>query len=293
MEIKKAIVTGGSRGIGRGIAYKLAEAGYDIAINYSTASEAALEVKKNIEDIFGRRCFVYQASLEKRDAGQPFIRQAAKDLGGLDLLVNNAGVTLEGSILDMEIDKIDYLINLNFRTYLLNMQTAARYMIKRGIKGNIVNITSSRGERAYPEDSIYGGIKAALNRAIQSAALDLAPLGIRVNNIAPGAIQVRTPSEILELIAEAEIGEIDTSGDPFKELGDRIPLARIGQPSDIGDAVIFLASDKASYITGTTLRIDGGLILAGMPEWMPQGVKSTYDLKYGGRQQEFVFTDED
>ncbi len=282
---KKAIVTGGSRGIGRGIAFKLAEAGYDVAISYATASASADAVKERIEKEYGQRCFVYQVDLTDPDNAQPFIRRAIRDLGGLDLLVNNAGLTIEGSIADMPVDKVDKLINLDFKAYIHNMQAASRYMVSRGIKGSIINITSSRGERAYPGDTVYGAVKAALNRAIQSIALDLAPYGVRVNNVAPGATQVRSKEEMKAAIKEwADLG-IDVSemgDDPFGELGERIPLGRIGTPEDIGNAIVFLASEKASYITGITLRVDGGLILSGEPERAPwPRYETTYDMNWG------------
>ncbi len=151
----------------------------------------------------------------------------------------------------MPVDKINYLINLNFRGYLLATQAATRVMRDQQIHGNVINITSSRAERAYPGDALYGGLKAGMNRAIQSMALDLAPYGIRINNVAPGATRVRD----------------NPQSDRFYDgLAPRIPLGRIGTPGEMGEAVAWLASDKASYITGVTLRLDGGLILAGMPE---------------------------
>ena len=128
-------------------------------------------------------------------------------------------------------------------------------MKEHNIKGNIINITSSRAQRAYPEDCVYGGIKAAVNRASQSMALDLAPYGIRVNCVAPGAVCIRTPEQI------KKEGRTDLEG--FWE--------RNGTPEDIGNAVVFLASEKASYITGEVLRVDGGLILPGMPEKTEEG----------------------
>jgi len=297
--VKKAIVTGGSRGIGRGIVFTLAKAGYDVALNYATASDAAEAVKQKVEIEYGCKCYIYQVDLSDTEKAQPFIRQAAKDLGGLDLLVNNAGVTMFGSIADMPVEKLDKLINLDYKSYMLNMQTAARYMVKRGIKGSIVNITSSRGERAYPGDTVYGAVKAALNRSIQSIALDLAPYGIRVNNVAPGGTTTRTPEEI-ECFKEQmkkHHPEIDFGDkDFYGEFGKRIPLGRMGNPEDIGNAVEFLASDKASYITGITLRVDGGLILAGMPERMPPQGKTTYEVDWGTNydpDKKIEFTDED
>ena len=140
----------------------------------------------------------------------------------------------------------------------LPMQAAATQMVRAKISGSIINITSTRAERAYPCDAVYGGVKAALNRASQSAALDLAPYGIRVNCVAPGAIAVRSK----EYLQKLSIIPVDF----WDELGTRIPLGRSGTPEDIANAVAFLASDQASYITGEILRVDGGLILPGMPE---------------------------
>ena len=295
MSIKKAIVTGGSRGIGRGIAIKLAENGYDVAISYASASGAAEAVKEKIEAM-GRKCYVYKVDLSDCSQAQPFIRQAAKDLGGLDLLVNNAGLTLTGHIAEMPVKMIDTLINLDFKSYLLCTQTAARHMVKRGVKGNIINITSSRGERAYPNDAIYGGVKAALNRAVQSMALDLAPYGIRINNVAPGATQIRTKEEMEETYKEwrANGWTGEAEEEPYAELAGRIPLERVGTPEDIAEAILYLTSEKASYVTGITLRVDGGLILAGMPERMPPEGMLTYDMMWGGGEKKAIeFTDED
>lgn len=158
-------------------------------------------------------------------------------------------------------EDVDYLINLDFRNYFVMIQCAARYMVEHGVQGSIVNITSSRGERAYPGDSIYGGLKAGLNRAIQSIALELGPRGIRINNVAPGFTKIREKREL------AEMGPWGENYDTFYDtVGDMIPLRTYGTPADIGEAVAFLASEDASYITGITIRVDGGLILPGMPE---------------------------
>lgn len=258
---KKAIVTGGSRGIGRGIAYKLASLGYDVAISYNTKEEEAKEVAENIQEKYAVQCYYYQASLNEDGAGEALFEQAVADLGGLDLLVNNAGRTMMFGILDMDKKNMDFLMNLDFRNNIVMTQCAARYMIAHGTKGSIVNITSSRGERAYPADAIYGGMKAALNRAVQSMALELGPYGIRVNNVAPGMIKIREGREL------AEMGEWGKHYEEHYEVvGDMIPLRSYGVPEDVADAVAFLASEEASYITGVTLRVDGGLILPGMPE---------------------------
>jgi NAD(P)-dependent dehydrogenase (short-subunit alcohol dehydrogenase family) len=258
MDTKQAIVTGASRGIGRGIALKLAERGYDVAFSYASKEGDAAKTAEEIEKL-GRRAYYFQAALEREGAGIELFNRCVEKLQGLTLLVNNAGITRFQSLLDLTEDQMDVLINLDFKNYLIMAREAARYMAARGTRGCIINITSSRGERAYPGDGVYGGMKAGLNRAIQSFALDLAPYGIRINNVAPGAIRIRSGEEIAR-----DMPGLNTNF--WEELGRDIPLERSGLPEDIGGAAAFLASDEASYITGITLRVDGGLILAGMPE---------------------------
>lgn len=220
---KKAIVTGASRGIGRGIARKLASLGYDLAISYNTKEEEAKSVKEELESKYGIRCYYYQANLEQHGAGEELFEKAVADLGGLDLLVNNAGRCIIGGIVDMPKEDIDFLINLDFRNYIMMIQCAARYMRANNIKGNIVNITSSRGERAYPGDAVYGGMKAALNRAIQSLALELGPYGIRINNVAPGFTKIREGDEIAEMGDRGKHYE-----EHYDTVGAMIPLGTYG-----------------------------------------------------------------
>ena len=263
---KKAIVTGASRGIGKGIAMCLAAEGYDLAISYASKKEEAEKVAEQIRETYHTRCLIYQAALQEKGAGKALFDRAVADLGGLDLLVNNAGLTIFESLQEIKEETLDLLINLDFKNYILMMREAANYMIASGTKGNIINITSSRGEQSYPEDGLYGGLKAGLNRAICSFALDVSQYGIRINNVAPGAIRIRTREELIE-------GGNVAMADFWDELGNRIALGRSGLPEDIGHAVAFLASDKASYITGTTLRVVGGLILPGMPEMITEGLK--------------------
>ncbi|MGM9606544.1 MAG: SDR family NAD(P)-dependent oxidoreductase [Oscillospiraceae bacterium] len=273
---KKAIITGGSRGIGKGIALALAAEGYDLAISYANRKDAAEELARHIEETYGRKCYYYQASLEIPGESEKLFARAVADLGGLDLLVNNAGLTICEPIQNITEEKLDHLLNLDFRSFVLMMRSATRYMIDHRIRGSIINITSSRGERAYPECGVYCGLKAGLNHAIKAFALDVSAYGIRINNVAPGATRIRTKEELarMECGTAADYFWRDEYSDKSKpiesdfwdELGEAIPLCRAGTPEDIGNAVVFLASKKASYITGITLRVDGGLILPGMPE---------------------------
>lgn len=272
---KKALVTGGSRGIGKGIALALADEGYDVAISYMGNEEAASSVVQQIE-AKGRDGFAFQAALDKADTCNALFEQAVAALGGMDLLVNNAGQTICEPIYGITEENLDHLINLDFRTFVQMMRNATKYMIDHDIKGNVINITSSRGERAYPECGVYCGLKAGLNHAVAAFALDVSGYGIRINNVAPGATRIRTKEE---LFAMKEGNKTDyfwkeefsdksrpIGSDFWDELGEAIPLGRAGLPEDIANAVVFLSSEKASYITGITLRVDGGLIIPGMPE---------------------------
>ena len=233
---KIAIVTGASQGIGRGIALKLAKEGYDIAFSFFSATQSAEELCAEIQSTTAQRCAMYCVDMRKDGAGAKFVNQVSEEMGVPCVLVNNAGRTRMESILDITPETVDELINLDLKNYLFCMQAAATQMVRAKISGSIINITSTRAERAYPCDAVYGG----------------------VNCVAPGAIAVRSK----EYLQKLSIIPVDF----WDELGTRIPLGRSGTPEDIANAVAFLASDQASYITGEILRVDGGLILPGMPE---------------------------
>lgn len=243
-----ALVTGGSSGIGQGIAQVLAEEGYALAISYGKNEDGALKTKAAIE-AQGGTCLIYQAALQEPAAPEQLVRQVIADFGHIDLLVNNAGLSRFKSILLSTVEDMDYLYQLNYRAYLLTTGAVARHMVLEGIRGNIIFITSSRAERSYPTDFMYGGLKAALKRSCESIAMELSPFGIRVNCVAPGATAVKPDNRQWQAT-----------------LGVRIPVGRLGTPRENGHVVAFLASEKAAYITGTTIRVDGGLILPGMPE---------------------------
>lgn len=273
---KKALVTGGSRGIGKGIALALASEGYDVALSYVHNEKDAVLVAKQIRAQYGTACYYFQASLDQAGAAHELFGKAVEALGGLDLLVNNAGQTICEPIYGVTEENMDHLINLDFKSFVLLMRDATRYMIDHGIKGNVVNITSSRGERAYAECGIYCGLKAALNHAVEAFALDVSGYGIRINNVAPGATRIRTKDELFAMESgqssdyfwKEEFADKSKpiGSDFWDELGEAIPLGRSGLPEDIANAVVYLSSEKASYITGITLRVDGGLIIPGMPE---------------------------
>ncbi|MCI8351183.1 MAG: SDR family oxidoreductase [Oscillospiraceae bacterium] len=249
---KTAVVTGASHNIGQGIAIVLAEQGYDLAITYRSNEEGARETERAIQEL-GRKCYVYQSTLDLAQGPQELMDRAHRDLGQIDLLVcNAANPGFRCSILTVTPEMVDDIYASNYRNYITCAGAAARYMVADKVEGNIVFITSTRAEMAYVDDYLYGSLKAAIKRATESIALDLSSYNIRVNCVAPGAIWPVKP------------GMEERIKSPF--VTESIPLHRVGTPREIGEAVAYVASDKAAYMTGTTVRLDGGLILPGMME---------------------------
>ncbi|WP_027084619.1 SDR family NAD(P)-dependent oxidoreductase [Cohnella panacarvi] len=258
---KTAIVTGASSGIGKGICAVLAREGYDLSTVYRSNDDGIRELEQIVTVNHGRRLHVMKGDLSDPGFAESYADTAIRALGQVHLLVNNAGAGYAKKLLELEPDEMMRFIKIDFVAPMILMKLVARQMLERGIQGSIVNITSTRAERAYPHDSVYGGMKAGLRRASESIAIELAMHGIRVNNVAPGATE-------LERVSDEYYGK----------LGRKIPLRRVGKPKDIGEAVLWLASDAASYITGTSLKVDGGLILPGMPEAEDETTKY-YDWK--------------
>lgn len=249
--MKNAFITGASNGIGKAVALTLAEEGYDIAFTYHTDRDGAQAVQDAVTAM-GRRCFFYQAALDRADVPERVARQAAADLGGIDVMVCNAGHTVPNSLLTSTAEQVDYMYGLIYRAYILCAKVAAQSMIDRNVAGNIIFITSTRGIRAYPEDCFYGSMKAALHRGCESIALELSQYGIRVNCVAPGAIAIR--------------GDFSLESLRSRGVAPKIPLKRFGSPYEVAAMVRFLISEQAGYITGSVMKMDGGLILPGMPE---------------------------
>lgn len=257
---KKALVSGGSSGIGQGIAIALAAGGWEVAVTWNRNAEGALQTKRTIEEK-GGVCHIVEAHLERPEAPEKMVRDACRLLGGLDAYVCNAGRDARSSILTATREQIQNILDTNFLGYMLSAGEAARHMVRHGVSGSIVFITSTRAISPHPDDFLYGGIKAAVERACKSLALDLSPYGIRVNCIAPGATLVRPWQQ-----HDVKPGEL-VNGQPWYPIEDLIPLHRMGVPADVAAAAVYLCGEQSSYITGVSLPIDGGLSLPGMPEW--------------------------
>ncbi len=242
----QALITGGSSGIGRGVALILAEAGYDVAITYHSGADKAEEVKRFIEKRFTRRCEIYELDTAKDEQIQELVRQVKEDFGGIDVLVNNAGITIMEDAFEDKIESMDKLLAINFRGAMIMLQETAKVMKDQEFGGSIINVSSIHADHEDEKDAIYGATKAAMERASKTYALQYGPYNIRVNTIAPGAILIdRTTVE----------------GHKIEDMMKDVPLGRSGLPRDIAHAVLFLASERASYITGISLLIDGGMAL--------------------------------
>jgi glucose 1-dehydrogenase len=244
---RRALVTGASSGIGEAIAYRLAAAGATVIIVYRSHSAAAKKTVANIEAIGGEAIAMRADMAKERDIKSLFAR-VFKKIGLLDILVNSAGMENKRPFLTMPVKDWDQVMTVNLRAVFLCSQLAAQSMVKKN-RGVIINISSVHAVIPWAGYAHYCASKGGLEMLMKTMALELAGKGVRVNNVAPGAIS--TPINNLWLHDATK---------RRREL-KRIPLRRIGRPEEVAGAVLYLASDEASYVTGTTLFIDGGRTL--------------------------------
>ena len=252
LEGKVALVSGGSRGIGEATAVTLAKAGADVAVvsrKLPDLERVAAEIRK-----LGRRAIALEAHLGRVEQLGPLVERVTAELGSLDILVNNAGTNFFAPAIDMEEKAWDAVFNLDLKGLFFLSQAAARVMRERG-GGRIVNISSISGIRVQVPTSHYSIAKAGVIMATKALALEWSQFGIRVNCIAPGAVDTKLYDAIFNLMPE------DQGAAAKKEAASRIPMGRVGRPQEIADAVLYLASDASSYTTGQTFAVDGGALL--------------------------------
>jgi NAD(P)-dependent dehydrogenase (short-subunit alcohol dehydrogenase family) len=237
-----ALVTGAQQGIGRATAIALAREGADVALNYLDNETAVQDVAETCRR-HGGRAIAVQGDVSRRTDVDAMMSRCVEVLGRIDILVNNAGVFPRVKFVDMTDDDWDYLIDINLKGGFLCAQAAARHMIAAG-QGAIINLSSGalRGAKLGVHYSASKGGVVSMTRAM---ALELAPHGIRVNAVAPGLTDTAQP-------------RYEHSDSELQALGLALPLGRLGKPEEIADAIVFLASSKASFITGQTLHVNGG-----------------------------------
>ena len=242
-----ALVTGSSQGIGRGIAVRLAEAGADLVINGRSDSAEVRETLEQVQALQRRACFI-AADIGVAAECHRLVDEARARMGRLDILVNNAGMQRHRPFLDVDEAEYDQVLDVNLRGPFFLAQAFARQLRDAGRGGRIINTSSVHEELPFPNFASYCASKGGLKMLMRNLAIELAPLGITVNNVAPGAIETPINRELMN------------QPDKLARLLDDIPAGRLGQPRDVAGAVAFLASDEASYITGASLVIDGGLL---------------------------------
>lgn len=243
LENKVALVTGAGRGIGRAIAIALAEEGAEVIVNYNGSEEKAKEVKQTIEEN-GGKASIYKCNVSDFEACETMIREIVKEHGHLDILVNNAGITKDGLIMKMKEEDFDRVLNVNLKGTFNTIRHSARQMLKQR-SGKIINISSVSGILGNVGQANYAASKAGVIGLTKTMARELGSRGITVNAIAPGFVD----TEMTEVLSE-EIRE---------NACKQIILGRFGKPEDIANAAVFLASDKADYITGQVISVDGGM----------------------------------
>ena len=242
---KTAVVTGGSRGIGRAICIELAKQGANVVVNYSGSEDKAKQVVSQIEEL-GAKAIAVQANVADSAAVDSMMKQAIEVFGTLDILVNNAGITRDNLLMRMKEQEWDDVVDTNLKGVFLCTKAVTRQMMKQRA-GRIINISSIVGVAGNPGQANYVAAKAGVIGLTKTCAQELASRNILVNAIAPGFITTEMTDSLPEELKEAMLKQI--------------PLAKLGQPEDVAKAVVFFASDHANYITGQTLHIDGGLVM--------------------------------
>lgn len=242
---KVAVVTGGSRGIGRAIALSLAEAGADVAIFYAGNQTAAEETIAAIREK-GRKAEAFQVDVSRSDQVEQAFKEVQSSLGQVNILVNNAGITRDNLLMRMKETEWDQVIDTNLKGVFLCTKAVTRSMMKQR-SGRIINISSVVGVAGNPGQANYVAAKAGVIGLTKTTARELASRGITVNAVAPGYIETDMTSKLDEQIKQ--------------QMLSAIPLGTFGKPEDIAELVKFLASDSARYITGQTIHVDGGIAM--------------------------------
>ncbi len=244
LEGKTVIITGASRGIGKGIAQVFAKQGANIAFTYSSSVDAANALEKELVDL-GVKAKGYQSNAASFDEAQTLAANVAKEFGSIDVLINNAGITKDNLLMRISEEDFDTVIEVNLKS-VFNMTKAVQRTMLKQRKGSIINMSSVVGVKGNAGQTNYAASKAGIIGFSKSVALELGSRNIRSNVVAPGFIETEMTAKLNE--------------DIVKEWRAGIPLKRGGSPEDVANVCVFLASDLSAYVTGQTLNVDGGML---------------------------------
>ena len=243
----RALVTGSSQGIGQSIALRFAEDGADVVVNYRTSRDSAEETGARIRAM-GRRTAVLEAEVGSVEGSRKLVRDAIAALGGLDVLVNNAGIEIQAPLTEIKEEDYRRVLEVNLTGPLFSTQEFVRHLAAEKRPGKVINISSVHEDLPFPGFTPYCMAKGGLRMMTRNLAVELGPMGITVNNIAPGAIE--TPMNRAMLSDKERVAALLAN----------IPLGRVGKPPDVASLAAFLASSEADYVTGSTFVVDGGLL---------------------------------
>jgi glucose 1-dehydrogenase len=247
LQNKVAVITGASLGIGSAIALAFAKEGAAVAVDYRSHPDEAKEIVEQVEG-FGGRAISVRADVSDPGDVRNLIQRAVEEFGRLDVMVNNAGMHEKMPFLKTPLDVWSKVIAVNLTGAWLGCQEAAKQMVSQGEAGRIINVSSVHEDLPMPTNSPYCAAKGGLRMLMRTIAVELAPHNITVNNIAPGAIDTPMDAPLKE------------DADQMQQLLSEIPLRRMGQPEEVAALAVYLASEAASYVTGSTFVIDGGMM---------------------------------
>ncbi len=255
---KKVLITGSRRGIGAGIALAMARQGADVGINDLTRDDPAERTLRSIE-AEGRHASWHQADIGDEAQVEKMFEEFLGEHGRIDVMVNNAVAPIDKPFLETTAADFDFQIDNGFKGYFMCAQLASSAMIRQGDGGRIISLSSVQSLRSWPNQLVYGSIKAAISRMTAGMAWELSGHGINCNAVAPGYIDARVLSD------EEEAGRGE-SADYADETRPWVPARRMGVPNDIAEVAVFLASDMSAYVNGQTIVVDGGFLAGGTPQ---------------------------
>lgn len=247
LQDKVALVTGASSGIGAGVAARFAAEGARVAVNYRPNSPKDRDAAQAAVATFATKSIAVEADVSKRDQVESMVARIVSELGRVDICVNNAGIEIKRDFLETTDDEWNRVLGVNLYGSFVVSQACAREMVKQGNGGRLIFMSSVHEDITFPGYTSYCASKGAIRMLMRNLCIELAPHGITANNIAPGAIATPINQGVLD--------------DPvaYKNAVSEIPLGRFGSPADVAAVAVFLASDEAAYVTGSTYYVDGGL----------------------------------